>query len=300
VQQLVVTGGVEQMSALPSIADPSFLDCGNRHLRTLRQQTHQGICADMIATVGGITRAELDDFAYHSQQRAGAAIESGAFAHSNVPVFHDDGQLALDREQYPRPSTTRAALAELKPFFAQMMDLPLDDDGLTYRKILAARFGDLALTHVHHAGNSSGIVDGAAAVVLATPDYARAHGLKPRARIRAIATVGSSPEYMLDGPADAARKALETAGMTIDDIDLVEINEAFAVVPVKFMRELGIDHSKVNVAGGSIALGHPLGATGAILIGTLLDELERRDLTTGLATLCSAGGMAPCAIIERF
>jgi acetyl-CoA C-acetyltransferase len=161
-------------------------------------------------------------------------------------------------------------------------------------------YGDVRISHVHHGGNSSGIVDGAAAVVIASPAYAQANGHKPRARIRAIATAGDSPELMLNAPAPAARKALQSAGMTMSDIDLIEINEAFAVVPVKFMREMDVEHAKVNTVGGAIALGHPIGATGAILIGTLLDELERRDLTTGLVTLCTGGGMAPCAVIERF
>jgi acetyl-CoA C-acetyltransferase len=180
-----------------------------------------------------------------------------------------------------------------------MMDVALDADVLTYRQMLKRDYGDVQISHVHHGGNSSGIVDGAGAVVLASSEYAKANGLKPRARIRAIATAGDSPELMLNAPAPAARKALQAAGMTIDDVDLMEINEAFAVVPLKFMRDMNVDHSKVNVVGGAIALGHPIGATGAILVGTLLDELERRDLSTGLVALCTGGGMAPCAIIER-
>ena len=298
-QELIISGGVEQMSSAPPVSAPTLFDCGNTHLRALHAQTHQGICADLIATKEGITREELDGFAYQSQQRAAAAIEAGAFARGLVPVFHDDGTLALDRDEYPRPATTMERLAGIKPAFTAMLDVALDADGLTYRQLLERDYAGVQLSHVHHGGNSAGIVDGAGAVVLASPEYARAHGLKPRARIRAIATAGDSPELMLNAPGPAARKALRSAGMTTNDIDLFEINEAFAIVPMMFMRELDVDHAKVNVVGGAIALGHPIGATGAMLVGTLLDELERRDLATGLVALCTGGGMAPCAIIER-
>jgi len=298
-QKLLISGGVEQMSGVPSVAAPTPFDCGNTHLRAQHAQTHQGICADLVASIEGITREELDSFAYHSQQRAAAAMKEGAFSRSIVPVHNDDGTLALDKDEYPRPATTRERLAGLKPAFEGMMDLSVEPGGPTYRQLLRRDYGDVRVAHVHHAGNSSGIVDGAGAVVLASSAYAKAKGLKPRARIRAITTSGGSPELMLNAPAPAARKALKSAGMTTDDIDLIEINEAFAVVPLKFMREMDVDHSKVNVVGGAIALGHPIGATGAILLGTLLDELERRDLTTGLVTMCTGGGMAPCTIIER-
>jgi len=298
-QNLVISGGVEQMSGVPSVAAPTLFDCGNAHLRALHAQTHQGICADLIATMEGITREQLDSFACQSQQRAAAAMNEGAFSRSVVPVYHEDGKVALDTEQYPRPATTMERLAGLKPAFEGMLDVVLNADGLTYRQLLQRDYGEIQINHVHHGGNSSGIVDGAGAVALASPAYAKANGLKPRARIRAVATAGDSPELMLNAPAPAARKALEDARMRIDDIDLIEINEAFAVVPIKFMRELDVEESKVNVVGGSIALGHPIGATGAILVGTLLDELERRDLTTGLVTLCAGGGMAPCMILER-
>jgi acetyl-CoA C-acetyltransferase len=298
-QDLVVSGGVEQMSSVPSVSVPQLFDVGNAHLRSLHAQTHQGICADLIASLEGVSREELDTFALHSQQRAAAAIEAGAFARSTVPVYHDDGNLALDREEYVRPGTTLEKLSSLKPAFDGMLDVALNDEGLTYRQLVERDYKGVSIAHVHHGGNASGIVDGAAAVVLASPDYAKAHGLKPRARIRAVATAGDSPELMLNAPAPATRKALKAAGMTVDDIDLFEVNEAFAIVPIMFMRELGVDHAKVNVAGGAIALGHPIGATGAILVGTLLDELERRDLSTGLVTLCTGGGMAPAAIIER-
>lgn len=298
-QNLVVCGGVEQMSGAPPIAAPTLFDCGNAHLRAKHAQTHQGICADLIASIEGISREELDSFAYHSQQRAAVAMKESAFSRGTVPVYHEDGTLALDREEYPRPATTMERLTGLQPSFEGMLDLALDPDGLTYRQLLQRDYAGVRLSHVHHAGNSSGIVDGAAAVVLASPAYAKAQGLKPRARIRAIATAGGSAELMLNAPTPAARKALKSLGMKIDDIDLIEINEAFAVVPLKFMREMNVDHGKVNVLGGAIALGHPIGATGAILLGTLLDELERRDLTTGLVTMCTGGGMAPCTIIER-
>ena len=298
-QNLVIAGGVEQMSGVPSVSAPTLFDCGNAHLRAMHAQTHQGICADLIASMEGITREQLDSYAYHSQRRAAAAINEGAFTRGTVPVYRDDGTLALDKEEYPRPGTTVERLASLKPAFAGMLDLSLDSNGVTYRQLLERDYRHVELSHVHHGGNSSGIVDGAAAVVIASPAYVKANSLKPRARIRAIATAGSSPELMLNAPAPAARKALQSAGMTLNDVDLIEINEAFAVVPLKFMREMDVDHSKVNVVGGAIALGHPIGATGAILMGTLLDELERRDLTTGLVTLCTGGGMAPCAIIER-
>jgi len=299
-QNLVIAGGVEQMSGVPSVSDPTLFDCGNAHLRALHAQTHQGICADLVASIEGITREQLDTFALHSQRRAAVAMAEGAFSRSTVPVYKDDGTLALDKEEYPRPGTTLERLSTLRPAFEGMMDLPLNQGGLTYRQLLERDYRGVALSHVHHGGNSSGIVDGAAAVVIASPAYAKANALKPRARIRAIATAGGSPELMLNAPAPAARKALQSAGMTMNDIDLVEINEAFAVVPLKFMRDMDVDHAKVNTVGGAIALGHPIGATGAILMGTLLDELERRDLTTGLVTLCTGGGMAPCAIIERF
>ena len=298
-QNLVISGGVEQMSGVPSVAAPTPFDCGNVHLRAQHAQTHQGICADLIASIEGFTREELDSFAFQSQQRAAAAMKDGAFSRSIMPVHHHDGTLALGMDEYPRPATTMERLAGLKPAFEGIMDLPVEPGGPTYRQLVQTDYGGVRVSHVHHAGNSSGIVDGAGAVVLASPAYAKAKGLKPRARIRAIAASGGSPELMLNAPAPAARKALKSAGMTMDDIDLIEINEAFAVVPLKFMREMHLDHGKVNVVGGAIALGHPIGATGAILLGTLLDELERRDLTTGLVTMCTGGGMAPCTIIER-
>ena len=302
-QDLVIAGGVESMSygsTLPRTPGlVGTLDSGNRHLRDIHPQPHQGICGDLIATLEGITREDVDRLGYESQQRAAVAIAEGRFNKSVVPVYKDDGSLALDHEEYPRPQTTLEGLAALKPAFAALYDAPLDEEGLSFRRLVEAAYPDVKINHVHHAGNSSGVVDGAGAVLLASPEYAKAHGLKPRARIRAVANAGDSPELMLNAPVPAARKALAKAGMTLKDIELFEINEAFAVVPIKFMRDLGIDPSIVNVNGGAIALGHPIGATGAIIIGALLDEMERRDLNVGLATLCAAGGMAPAVIIER-
>ncbi|NQY04558.1 MAG: acetyl-CoA C-acyltransferase, partial [Halieaceae bacterium] len=218
---------------------------------------------------------------------------------SLIPVYATDGSLALDKEEFPRPGTTAESLAELKPSFEAMADFPLDETGTTYRKMINQVYPDLEVKHFHHAGNSSGVVDGAAAVVLASPDYAQKQGWKPRARIVAMANMGDCPTLMLNGPVPAAKRVLEKAGLTPDDIDLWEINEAFAVVSEKFQRDLNLDRDKVNVNGGAMALGHPIGATGSILIGTILDELERRDGKYGLVTMCAAGGMAPAVIIER-
>jgi acetyl-CoA C-acetyltransferase len=301
-EQLVVAGGAEMMSYTASIADPKeppMMDAGNLRLRRQVPQSHQGVCADAIATLEGIPREALDDLALLSQQRAAAAIERGYFKRSLVPVYREDGSLALDRDEYPRPQTTREALAALKPAFPALAEMPLDDAGNTYAGYIRQVHPGLQIQHVHHAGNSSGVVDGAGALLLASGDYARKRGLKPRARVVAVANVGDSPTLMLNAPVPATRKVLAKAGLTLDDIDLFEINEAFAVVAEKYIRDLGLDRDKVNVNGGAIALGHPIGATGALLIGTLLDELERRDLKRGLVTMCAAGGMAPAIIIER-
>ncbi len=300
-EDLVIAGGTEMMSLAGRRGNegPMMMDSGNLHLRAIHPQSHQGICADAIATLEGITRQDLDDHALASQQKAGKAIEAGHFKKSLVPVYHDDGKLALDRDEYPRPQTTREALAGLKPAFEAMADFPLDEQGTTYRKLILQKYPDLDIKFVHHAGNSSGVVDGAGAVLIASPDYAKKNGLKPRARVVAMANMGDSPTLMLNAPVPATKKVLAKAGLTVDDIDLFEINEAFAVVSEKYIRDLKLNRDKVNVNGGSIALGHPIGATGSILIGTLLDELERRDLKRGLVTMCAAGGMAPAIIIER-
>jgi acetyl-CoA C-acetyltransferase len=247
----------------------------------------------------GIAREDLDALAYLTQRRAANAIENGYFDNSLVPVYSVDGSLALDREEFPRPQTTLEGLAELKASFAPLADYPLDEAGTTYRSMVLQKYPGLDITHMHHAGNSSGVVDGAAALLLASPDYAKANGMTPRARIKAMANMGDCPTLMLNAPVPAARRVLEKAGLTTDDIDLWEINEAFAVVSEKFQRDLDLDRDKVNVNGGAMALGHPIGATGSVLINTVLDELERRDLQLGLVTMCAAGGMAPAVIIER-
>lgn len=299
---LVIAGGTEMMSYTSASADPKappFIDAGNLRLRARHPQSHQGVCADAIATLEGISREDLDALALESQVRADKAIRGGHFDKSLVPVHKADGSLALDREEFPRPQTTAEGLAGLKPAFEAMAEVPLNEQGETYGGLIRQVYPDLKIKHVHHAGNSSGVVDGAAALLLASPDYARKHGLKPRARVIAMANMGDSPTLMLNAPVPAALKVLAKAGLTLDDIDLFEINEAFAVVAEKFIRDLKLDRNKVNVNGGAMALGHPIGATGSILIGTILDELERRDLKRGLVTMCAAGGMAPAIIIER-
>ena len=300
-EDLVIGGGAEMMSIYGEEgATPTpFLDNGNLALRALHPQPHQGVCADAIASMEGIDRQALDALAYVSQQRAANAIDNGYFDNSLVPVYSIDGTLALDKEQFPRPQTTLEGLAELKASFAPMADYALDESGLTYRSMLLQKYPGLEITHMHHAGNSSGVVDGAGAVLLASPEYAKAHGMKPRARIKAMCNMGDCPTLMLNAPVPAARKVLAKAGLSIEDIDLFEINEAFSVVPEKFIRDLKLNRDKVNVNGGAMALGHPIGATGALLIGTVLDELERRDQQFGLITMCAAGGMAPAIIIER-
>ena len=302
-EHLVIAGGTEMMSMAGRRASPDdgpmLMDGGNLRLRASHPQSHQGVCADAIATLEGISRQAVDELALVSQQRAAAAIAGGHFDKSLIPVYDTDGNLKLDHEEFPRPQTTMEGLSALKPSFAPLADVPLDDKGTTFRKLINAKYPDLDIQFIHHAGNSSGVVDGSAALLLASPTYAKAHGLKPRARVVAFTNMGDSPTLMLNAPVPAARKVLEKAGLTLDDIDLFEINEAFAVVTEKFIRDLKLDREKVNVNGGAMALGHPIGATGSILIGTMLDELERRDLKRGLITMCAAGGMAPAIIIER-
>ena len=299
-EDLVIAGGTEMMSMEGRRGQgPMMMDSGNLRLRARHPQSHQGVCADAIATMEGISRQDVDALGLESQKRAAKAIQGGLFNKSLVPVRRDDGTLALDKEEYPRPQTTMEGLASLKPAFPAVADYPLDDKGTTYRGLILQKHPGLDIEFMHHAGNSSGVVDGSAAILLASPAYAKAHGLKPRARVVAMANMGDSPTLMLNAPVPATRKVLAKAGLTIDDIDLFEINEAFAVVAEKYIRDLKLDRDKVNVNGGAIALGHPIGATGSILIGTLLDELERRDLRRGLVTMCAAGGMAPAIIIER-
>ena len=301
-EDLMIAGGTEMMS-MPgrrSVEEgPLMMDAGNLRLRASHPQSHQGVCADAIATLEGISRADLDAGALQSQRRADHAIKKGYFNKSLIPVYRVDGSLALDHEEFPRPQTTAEGLAELKPAFTRLADVALDEQGNTYRSLILQEHPGLDIKFVHHAGNSSGVVDGSAALLLASPKYASKQGWKPRARIVAFANMGDSPTLMLNAPVPAARKVLAKAGLTVDDIDLWEINEAFAVVMEKFIRDLKLDRNKVNVNGGAMALGHPIGATGSMLIGTLLDELERRDLKRGLVTMCAAGGMAPAIIIER-
>ena len=300
-EDLVVAGGCEMMSMTATLRGdgPGMMDAGNLRLRAKHPQSHQGVCADAIATLEGISRADLDALALESQKRAAVAIAEGRFNKSLVPVYRADGTLALDREEFPRPQTTAEGLAGLKPAFTTLADVALDDQGTTFRKLILAKHPGLDINFVHHAGNSSGVVDGSGAVLLASPSYAKKHGMKARARVVAYANVGDSPTLMLNAPVPAARQALAKAGLTVDDIDLWDINEAFAVVAEKCIRDLRLDRNQVNVNGGAMALGHPIGATGSILIGTLLDELERRGLKRGLVTMCAAGGMAPAIIIER-
>src|SRR3954453_6163260 len=294
---VVLGGGTEIMSFPKKVLLP--MGANNAHLQAIHPQSHQGVCADAIASMEKIDRRALDEHAAESQRRAEIAMKEGRFDKSLIPVMNLDGTLALDHEEFPRPGTTADSLAALPPSFPAVADHRFAEGVPTFRELINQKYPDLEITHVHHAGNSSGVVDGAAAVLYASADYVKAHGLKPRARVVASSNMGDDPTLMLNAPVPSARKILERAGMTIDDIDLFEVNEAFAVVSEKFMRDLDLDREKVNVNGGAMALGHPLGAAGALLIGTVLDELERQDKSVGLVTMCAGGGMAPAMIIER-
>ncbi|MDM7957629.1 acetyl-CoA C-acetyltransferase [Blastomonas sp.] len=304
-EDLVIAGGTEMMSYTAEVSaqesaagiKPMGMGSGNTHLMKLHPQSHQGVCGDAIAAREGITRADVDALGYDSQQKAARAIAEGRFDRSLIAVLNEDGSVALDHEEFPRPQTTLEGLGQLKASFDAIADYDLG--GMTFRQLIQLKYPDLNWTGVHHAGNSSGVVDGAAGILLSSKGYANKHGLKPRARIVAFANQGDCPTLMLNAPVPAAQKVLARAGLTVDDIDLWEINEAFAVVAEKFIRDLKLDRDTVNVNGGACALGHPIGATGSILIGTVLDELERRDLKRGLVTMCAAGGMAPAIIIER-
>lgn len=304
-EDCVVAGGCEMMSYTSATADPNvapMLDGGNLRLRASHPQSQQGVCADAIATLEGIDRQAVDELALTSQQRADVAIKEGRFDKSLVPVYNEDGSLTLDTEEFPRPGTTMETLSGLKTVFNMFAGVPVDDLGNTYGNLVTSKYPELeekGINHVHHAGNSSGVVDGAAALLITSKGYADKHGLKPRARIVATANMGDCPTLMLNAPVAAAKKVLDKAGLTTDDIDVFEINEAFSVVAEKFIRDLKLDRSKVNINGGAMALGHPIGATGSILIGTALDELERSGGRYGLITMCAAGGMAPAVIIER-
>jgi acetyl-CoA C-acetyltransferase len=292
-EDLILAGGVESMSrvAMGSDGGPWAMDPATA-LRT--SFVPQGIGADLIATLEGFSREDVDAFAAESQARAAKAQANGYFERSVVPVRDLNGLTVLDKDEFIRPGTTVESLAGLKPSFAALGD----QGGFDSVALEKYHWVD-EINHVHHAGNSSGIVDGASLVAIGTEQVGAELGLTPRARILSAAVSGADPTIMLTGPAPASRKALAKAGLTPEDIDLYEINEAFAAVAMRFMRELGLPHDKVNVNGGAIAMGHPLGATGAMILGTLIDELERRDLRYGLATLCVGGGMGIATVVER-
>jgi acetyl-CoA C-acetyltransferase len=295
-----IGGGVESMSRVPMGSDESGLDGNNEKLRQRIFLVPQGISADLIATRERFTRADVDKFALASQQKAAHAIEGKRFDRSMFAVKNDDGSVALARDEHPRADTTLESLGGLAPAFTKLGAMPVGPGGKTIDELALDRYPDTKqIDHVHTAGNSSGIVDGAAVVLMGSAEWGKKAGLKPRAKIRAMATAGAEPVIMLTAPAPASKKALARAKMDVKDIDLWEINEAFAVVPLQTARALGIDHDRINVNGGAIALGHPLGATGAILLGTALDELERANKSTALITLCIGGGMGIATIIER-
>lgn len=299
-QELVVAGGVESMSRWGVTVGAPTIDGANPAFRRLYPTVPQGISADLIASLEGFGRAEVDAFAVTSQDRAAAAIVGGHFERSVIAVLGGDGEIVADRDEHPRPGTTLEKLAALPPAFERAGAAHAEGEHLSFDEICLSRYPDVGrIDHVHHAGNSSGVVDGAAVVTVASDEWAKAHHVAPRARVRAAAAIGSEPIIMLTAPGPAAERCLAKAGMAVGDIDLWEINEAFAAVPLKTIRDLGLDPDRVNVNGGAIALGHPIGATGAMLIGTVLDELERRDLTTGLVTMCTGGGMGTATIIER-
>ena len=291
-EDLVVAGGVESMSRVPIGSDGgAWANDPETHLATAF--VPQGIGADLIATLEGFTRGDVDAFALESQRRAAHARSSGYFDAAIVPVTDAVGQIILAQDEFIKPNTTLEGLAALKPAFGHMGSLGFDDIALT-RCPQVER-----IHHVHHAGNSSGIVDGASAMLIGSEAAGKIHALTPRARIVSAALSGADPTIMLTGPMPAARKALLKAGLHIDQIDLFEVNEAFAAVVMRFMKEMKVPHDKVNVNGGAIAMGHPLGATGAMILGTLIDELHRRKLRYGLATLCVGGGMGIATIVER-
>ncbi len=300
-QDLVIGGGVESMSRVPMGADKGGLDGHNRQLRERYPLVPQGISADLIASLEGFTREQCDEFALGSQMKCKTAIAEGRFDRSLVPVPAPDGQVVLERDEHPRAGTTLQTLGQLEPSFAGLGGYVQKGDELSFDQKALATYPNLTrIDHVHTPGNSSGIVDGASAVLCASERYVKEHReVKPRARVRAMATAGDEPVIMLTAPAPASEIALRKAGMSWNDVDLIEVNEAFAAVVLKFLKATGVDPAKVNVNGGSIALGHPLGATGGMLIGTALDELERRDRTTALITMCIGGGMGIATIIER-
>jgi len=289
-----IAGGVECMSRVPMGSDGGAIAV-DPSIAIDQYFVPQGISADIIATEYGFTRDQADAMAVESQKRAKAAWDDGRFAKSVVPVHDINGLPILEHDEYMRPGTDMQSLGALNPSFQQMGEVMPGFD-----KIALMKYPHLErINHIHHAGNSSGIVDGAAAVLIGNKEFGEAMGLKPRARIRATAKIGTDPTIMLTGPVPVTQKILAESGMQIGDIDLFEVNEAFASVVLRFEQAFGVDHTSVNVNGGSIAMGHPLGATGAMILGTLLDELERADKQTGLATLCIGSGMGAATIIER-
>ncbi len=291
-EDLVVAGGVESMSRVPIGSDGGAWAM-DPETNSQTAFVPQGIGADLIATLEGFSRQDVDAFALESQKRASHARSQGYFAHSLVPVKDAMGQVILGQDEFIKPQTTLEGLGSLKPAFEQMGGMGFDQVALT-------RYPQVErIEHVHHAGNSSGIVDGAAALLIGSEEAGKTHRLTPRARIVAAALSGADPTIMLTGPMPATRKALAKAGMRIDQIDLFEVNEAFAAVVMRFMKEMKVPHDKVNVNGGAIAMGHPLGATGAMIMSFLIDELHRRQLRYGLATLCVGGGMGIATIVER-
>ncbi len=295
-----IGGGVESMSRVPMGSDEAMIDGLNLKMRKRLFMVPQGISADLIATREKISRTEIDAFALRSQQNAARAVEGKRFANSLFAVKADDGSVALERDEHPRADTTMESLGSLAAAFDKLGAMPMGPNGETVDQLALKRYPDTAkIEHVHTAGNSSGIVDGASVVLMGSAEWGKKAGLKPRAKIRAMATAGAEPLIMLTAPAPASAKAIKKAGMQVSDIDLWEINEAFAVVPLQTARALKIDPDRINVNGGAIALGHPLGATGAILLGTALDELERTNKATALITLCIGGGMGIATIIER-
>ena len=289
-----IAGGVEMMGRVAMGSDGAAIAV-DPSIAMEQYFVPQGISADIIATEHGFTRDDADALAVASQQRADAAWKDGRFAKSVIEIKDQNGLTILDHDEYMRPQTDMQSLGALNPAFQQMGEVMPGFD-----KVALLKYPHLEkIEHIHHAGNSSGIVDGSAAVLIGNKEFGEQHGLKPRARIRATTKIGTDPTIMLTGPVPATKKILEDNGMKIGDIDLFEVNEAFASVVMLFMEKFNVDHSKVNVNGGSIAMGHPLGATGAMIIGTLLDELERADKEVGLATLCIASGMGAATIIER-
>ena len=291
-EDLVVAGGVESMSRVPLGSDGGAW-AQDPETSSATLFVPQGVGADLIATIEGFSRFDVDAFALQSQQRASKARDAGYFSRSLVPVFDAMGQTILDHDEFIKPQTTMDALAQLKAAFEQLGAMGFDSVALQ-------RYPQVErIHHVHHAGNSSGIVDGAAAMLIGSEAAGKTHGLTPRARIVAAALSGADPTIMLTGPMPAARKALARAGMTVDQVDLFEVNEAFAAVVMRFMKEMKVPHDKVNVNGGAIAMGHPLGATGAMILGTLVDELHRRNLRYGMATLCVGGGMGIATLVEK-